>query len=223
MLRIGIGLSFYEDFDSLRRMLMSCESYPIDLIIAVDGKYKGYPTKNELSSKDVKGLLKSFQTPVQYYAMGGESDQITKRQLYMDVCEEHEIDCLIIMDSDEYFIHEKTNWPLFIEDLKQKIKDDAHTWRHAYCLPVYLKDKGTEQMEQGYYENLPRIFYKPWELRYVDDHYTIRNKKTGVMMTFEGNSVISNIAMGHDHNLRSKDTILTPNNMRKNLLNTRTV
>jgi hypothetical protein len=204
-LRIGIGLSFYEDFDSLRRMLMSCQSYPIDLIIAVDGPYKGYPVpaKSTHSSQRVLDLFQSFQTPYDIWD-GCLKDQNEKRQTYFDKAKDSGLDIIIVMDTDEYFIHEQTNWPLFMEDLEQKIKDDAHTWKQAYCLPVYLKDKGTEQMKQGYYENLPRIFYRPWELRYVDDHYTIRNKKTGVMMTFEGNSVISNIAMGHDHNLRTK-------------------
>lgn len=183
---------------------MSCESYPIDFIIAVDGKYEGYPTKNDLSSKECKDLLKTFQTKTILYEAPNRS-QNAKRQVYFDLAQKWNLDVIIVMDTDEYFLHEKTNWPLFIEDLEQKIKDNAHTWRHAYCLPVYLKDKGTQQMEQGYYENLPRIFYRPWELRYVDDHYTIRNKETGVMMTFEGNATVSNIAMGHDHNLRTKE------------------
>ena len=203
-LKIGIGLSFYEDFDSLRRMLMSCQSYPIDLIIAVDGIYKGYPAKNFDSSKKVIDLFKAFQTPVLHQSFPN-FNQNAKRQVYFDLSKANDLDVIIVMDTDEYFLHDQTNWPLFMEDLEQKINNDAHTWRRAYCLPVYLKDKGTQQMEQGYYENLPRIFYKPWELRYVDDHYTIRNKTTGVMMTFEGNSVISNIAMGHDHDLRTKE------------------
>ena len=183
---------------------MSCQSYPLTLLIAVDGKYKGYPAKNPISSDQCIDLIKAFQTPYVYYN-GADLNQNEKRQIYFNVSNRFDLDCLIVMDSDEYFIHDKTNWPLFMEDLEQKIKDNAHTWRHAYCIPVYLKDKGTQQMEQGYYENLPRIFYRPWELRYVDDHYTIRNKETGVMMTFEGNAVVSNIAMGHDHNLRTKE------------------
>lgn len=125
--------------------------------------------------------------------------------MYFDLSKALGLDCLIVMDSDEYFIHERTNWPLFIEDLEQKIKENAHTWRRAYCIPVVLGDKGIQKMPAGYTENLPRLFYKPWELQYVDDHYTIRNKKTGVMMTFEGNPTLAHIAMGHDHSLRTKE------------------
>jgi hypothetical protein len=205
-LRIGIGLSFYEDFDSLRRMLMSLQSYPIDMLIAVDGAYQGYPTKKWNSSDACLELFESFQTPLHRIA-GPPSrlSQNAKRQIYFDVCKEDNIDCLIVMDSDEYFISERTNWPLFMEDLEQHIKDNAHTYRQAYCIPVVLADKGVQKMPAGYSENLPRLFYRPWELRYVDDHYTIRNKKTGVMMTFEGNATLQHIVMGHDHKLRTKE------------------
>jgi len=199
-LRIGIGLSCYQDFDSQRRMLMSCESYPIDKIIAVDGRYKGYPAKEEYSDRDVLDLFSTFQTKVELYSYSG--DQNTKRQIYFDNAKN--LDIIIVMDSDEYFLPKQTNWTLFTADLEQKINDNAHTFRQAYCLPVYLMDKGIEKMPAGYYENLPRIFHRPTELQYVDDHFSIRNKKTGVLMSFEGNSVISHIAMGHDHNLRSK-------------------
>jgi hypothetical protein len=202
-LKIGIGLSFYEDFDSLRRMLMSCQSYPIDLILAIDGRYDGYPSKNAFSSKKCIDLFKAFQTPYQIYKLADKS-QNGKRQIYFDKAAEFGLDCLIVMDSDEYFLHKKTNWPLFMEDLEQKIRDNAHTFRQAYCIPVVLGDKGIQKMPAGYTENLPRLFYRPWEVQYVDDHYTIRNKKTGVMMTFEGNATLSHIAMGHDHSLRSK-------------------
>ena len=199
-LKIGIGLSCYQDFDSLRRMLMSCQQYPIDTIIAVDGRYEGYPTDQEYSDKDVLDLFDAFQTKVEVHAYTG--NQNAKRQIYFD--EAKNLDVIIVMDTDEYFISEKTNWPLFIQDLEQKIKSDALTYKQAYCLPVYLLDKGVQKMPEGYYENLPRIFNRPTELRYVDDHFSIRNKKTGVLMSFEGNSVVSNIAMGHDHNLRTK-------------------
>lgn len=203
-LRIGIGLSFYEDFDSLRRMLMSCQSYHIDHIIALDGKYQGYPTDPLLSSDVVLDLFDTIQTPYTIYPVADYS-QNYKRQQYFDKSKDHDIDCLIVMDSDEYFIHERTNWPLFIEDLEQKIGDNTHTYRQAYCIPVVLSDKGVQKMPTDYTENLPRLFYKPWELQYVDDHYTIRNKKTGVMMTFEGNSTLQHISMGHDHTLRTKE------------------
>lgn len=218
-LKIGIGLSFYEDFESLRRFVTSCQSYPIDMIIAVDGRYKGFQSKNGISSQRCIDLFKSSQTPYDLVP-SIDKDQNMKRQVYMDLCapEAHDIDCLIVMDSDEYFIHESTNWPLFIEDLEQKIKDNKQTYKQGYCIPTLLKDKGIQHMPNDYYENLPRLFHRPHELQYVDDHFSIRNKKTGVHMTFEGNSVLNHITLGHNHDLRVKEYSKATSRYQENLI-----
>lgn len=202
-LKIGIGLSFYNDFDSLQRMLLSCQSYPIDKIIAIDGKYEGYPSKQMYSDKEVLDLFKTSQTPYHIYKVA-EKSQNEKRQAYFDAAKEHDLDVIIVMDSDEYFLHEKTNWPLFMDDLRDKIANHAHTYVQCYCIPTYLTHKGIEKMPDAYVENLPRVFHQPWKLTYVDDHYTIRNKTTGVIMTSTSNQVLEHIALGHDHTLRTK-------------------
>lgn len=183
---------------------MSLQSYPVDHIVAVDGKYKGHSGKNPLSDKEVRELFKISQTPFSLYDASNMSE-IDKRQIYFDKSSVLKLDCIIVMDSDEFLIPHRTNWPLFMDDLEKKIKDNAHTYRQAYCIPVMLGDKGTQKMPAGYTENLPRLFYKPYDLQYVDDHYTIRNKKNGVSMTFEGNSILKHIMMGHDHSLRNKE------------------
>src|SRR5262245_1848558 len=202
-LKIGIGLAFYQDFDSLRRMLQSCQSYPIDLIIAIDGKYDTHPAAKSLSDKPVRDLFKGFQTPYKLIDAPNLS-QNAKRQIYFDKSEEYGLDVLIVMDTDEFFISQKTNWPLFVDDLRNKIADHAHTWVQCYCIPTYLTHKGTEKMPKDYVENLPRVFHQPWKLTYVEDHYTIRTKSTGVLQTTQSTQVLSNIALGHDHDLRSE-------------------
>jgi hypothetical protein len=184
-------------------MLQSCQSYPIDKIIAVDGKYEGYPDKADLSTKECRDLFKAFQTP--YVIVDAPNlPQPQKRQVYFDQAQKHSLDIIIVVDTDEYFLSARTDWPLFIDNLRQQIANHAHTWRQAYCIPTYLTHKGTQKMPDSYVENLPRIFHQPWKLTYVEDHYSIRNKTTGVLMTFEGNPVIEGIALGHDHDLRTK-------------------
>ena len=185
-------------------MLQSCQDYPIDLIIAIDGRYKGYPAKTKYSSKEVLDLFKT-ENKLPYKLINkhpDDLDQQAKRNIYFDYCEQAKMDCLIVMDSDEYFINEKTDWDLFIQDLSQKITDNAHTYKQAYCIPMTLGDKGVQRMPEGYTENLPRLFHRPYELSYIDDHFSIRNKKTGILMTFDGNVTLSHIAMAHDHSLR---------------------
>lgn len=185
-------------------MLQSLQSYPIDLIIAVDGRYDIHPSQNLLSDKQTRDLFKGFQTP--YKLIDAPNlNQNAKRQIYFDKAAEYGLDIIIVMDTDEYFIHDKTIWSAFLTELEQKIRrENAQTYIQCYCIPTLLIDKGVQRMPDCYTENLPRVFYKPHTLQYVDDHYTIRNKKTGVLMTTQSNQVLSNIMMGHDHKLRTK-------------------
>lgn len=214
-MKIAIGLSFYQDYDSLKRMIASLQPYPIDLLIAVDGRYADYPvtkiSSSLLSSDECLDLIRNEDiNKIPYKVIDGTTDeelltQERKRDLYFSACDEEDIDCLIVMDSDEYFLPNQTKWNLFMEDLRNKIRDNAHTYKRAYTIPVSLRDKGIEKMPDGYFENLPRLFHKPYELKYVDDHFSIRNKKTGVLVTREGNTLLNHIAIGHDHNLRPKE------------------
>lgn len=197
-------------------MIKSIQPYPIDLLIAVDGRYADYPvtkiSKSISSSNDCLDLITNEETNKIPYKIidsttkdGSLMTQQQKRDVYFDYCKDADITCLIVMDSDEYFLEDKTDWALFMDDLSEKMRDNAHTYKQAYCIPTTLKDKGIEEMPDGYTENLPRLFTKPYELKYVDDHFSIRNKRTGVLMTFEGNSTLQHIALGHDHKLRPKE------------------
>jgi hypothetical protein len=203
-LKIGIGLSFYQDFDSLRRMLMSLQGYPIDRLIAIDGSYEGYPAEGGLSHEACRELITTFQTPFLTYPYPRVSE-IQKRQKYFDLSYRFSLDVLIVMDSDEYIIHDRTNWPLFVDELEQKIEDHKQTWIQSYCIPVNLKNKGEKQMPFFYTENLPRVFVRPSELQYVDNHYMVRNKRTGVLMRYPSETLLHNLTLGHDHTLRTKE------------------
>ena len=102
-LSIGIGLCFYQDVHSLTRCLYSLQTYPLDYLIAVDGKFKEYPAEGELSDQQCLDLVKSFQYPVRYLATSGLVE-MEKRQKYFDECRKLGIDVLIVLDSDEYIL-----------------------------------------------------------------------------------------------------------------------
>ena len=82
-LTIGIGLCFYQDLHSLTRCLYSLQPYPLDYLIAVDGKFREYPAEGELSDRTCIDLVKSFQRPVKYLATIG-LEEMEKRQIYFD-------------------------------------------------------------------------------------------------------------------------------------------
>ena len=61
-LSIGIGLCFYQDVHSLTR-LYSLQSYPLDYLIAIDGKFKEYPAEGQLSDQQCLDLIKTSNIP----------------------------------------------------------------------------------------------------------------------------------------------------------------
>jgi hypothetical protein len=208
-LSIGIGLCFYQDVHSLTRCLYSLQSYPLDYLIAIDGKFKEYPAEGQLSDQQCLDLIKSFQHPVRYLATVG-LEEMEKRQKYFDECRKLGIDVLIVLDSDEYILPTATNWDLFHLDLLHKINTSV-TQAHGYCLPTIRRnlDKNEENIldVDGDVQNLPKLFYRPSCLEYVGNLYTIRDKKTGVILQYSEDSVCHHIMIGHDHSLRSNRSI----------------
>jgi len=204
-LRIGIGLSFYQDFDSLNRMLQSLQQYPIDHIIAVDGKYKGHTAKQALSDDSVRDLFKSFQIPYSLYDDGANLSQIDKRQIYFDKAQTLRLDIIIVMDSDEYIVHNKTNWTLFIDELEGHISMNKSTYIQGYTIPLCINHKRYAKVPD-YTINSARVFHRPSELVYVDNHFTIRNKKSGINMGYQTHATkLNNLFLATDHKLRDKD------------------
>lgn len=201
-LKIGIGLSFYQDFNSLHRMLDSIKRYPFDCLIAVDGRYKGYPGTRELSSADVRDLFASFQIPYMLIDAPNIS-QIEKRQIYFDESAKTPLDILIVMDSDEYIIHYRTKWDAFVKELEEHIDANKNTWIQGYTIPFQINQK---RYTPDYIINGARVFHRPWELQYVDNHFTIRNKRTGINMGYQTDTtLLTQLMIGTDHKLRNEE------------------
>lgn len=197
-------MSFYKDFDSLQRMLRSLESYPFDMLIAIDGRYKGHTGKTPLSDKKTRDLFKTIQTP-HILIDAPDISQIDKRQIYNDKSVDYDLDVLIVMDSDEFIVHEQTNWPIFIEELNSAIKSNRGTYIQGYSIPSRVNQKRYGNKED-YYMNVTRVLHRPYDLKYVDTHYDVRNKRTGVEMSYASDTtVLTHFVIGTDHKLRDED------------------
>lgn len=212
-LKIGVGLSFYNDFESLRRMLQSLQSYPIDHLIAVDGRYKGHQGKEALSNDETLDLFDTIQTPHIIYQAPNYT-QIAKRNMYFELSQDHDLDVLIVMDSDDFIVHDKTNWPLFVEDLESRIhtNEDDPKKSQSYCIPVrgyhIQGDRNSDQVDSDTspVTNILRVFYKPHELEYYDNHYTIRNKHTKLSQYYHSFWItVNHLMLAHDHALRTPE------------------
>lgn len=198
-------------------MLESLQGYPIDHIVAIDGRYKGHKAKQALSDDECLDLFESFQTPFTIYPVADHT-QIYKRQQYFDKSKNHNLDVIIVIDSDDFIVHDKTNWPLFIQDLEQKVKmyEDSNNpdLSQSYSVPVrgyYIqgdREGDVKDSDASPSTNIIRVFYKPYELEYYGNHYTIRRKDNKVNQYYHsGNILCSNIMIAHDHALRSKEEI----------------
>ena len=182
------------------RSLQCCS---FDLLIAIDGKYKEWPNAEDphFSDKDCLDLIHSFQPqlPVHYIGLT-DFTQNEKRQAYFDIAAVRSMDALIVLDSDEYIVCEKTNYALFKKDLESKIKRE--TYRQAYCIPCQMWDQWPHPNLGGQIQNIPRLYIAPGSLEYAENHFTVRNKRTGVCQVFDGAPICKYIEMGHDHKLR---------------------
>lgn len=198
------------------------------MLIAVDGRYEGHTGSKPLSDKKTRDLFKTIQTP-SVIIDAPDTSQIVKRQIYFDKSEGYKLDAIIVMDSDEYVVNDKTDWALFIEELERHITENKHTFIKGYTIPLIINQK---RYTPDYAMNSARVFYRPWELQYVDNHFTIRNKRTAVNMGYQSDTTkLEHLTITTDHKLRSKGYMLehdlyekwqqaneeTPENIKKRL------
>ena len=101
-MKIGIGLIFYDDLESLKRCMPTVEA---DTIYAIDGRFKGYDTPNALSTDGSREYLQTFDNVVLIDAP--DLPQFEKRNTYLKACKE---DFLFVVDSDHLM---EGDWKLF--------------------------------------------------------------------------------------------------------------
>jgi len=95
--KIGIGINYWDDPKGLIRILQ-CEAYNIcEVVYLIDGKYKGREDEEEYTV-DIPTLLKNF--PKIHYVKMRDKIQIEKRNRYLELAEQDDLDFLIVCDSD---------------------------------------------------------------------------------------------------------------------------
>lgn len=212
-LKIGIGLCYYEDLDGIKRLYDSLykTETKIDIIIAVDGRYKQFTSilddsSNILSSEDIHYYLisNSRYVTIDYTNWNENPTEIEKRNKYLEYSKKDvngifDLDFLIVIDTDEFI---EGNWSEFYQNLirlKEKIKDfDSKT---MYLHDIRMIDKGFDGYPDNYIPR-PRIFYQPFNIEYVNSHYTWQNRLTKERLGFS-RYVVEGIKIIHDQSHRS--------------------
>ena len=91
---VAAGIIFFDDEKGLQRCLHSIQSY-VDLIIAIDGKFKYFEDDHDIS-------VESF--PNSNYYCYPNLTEIDKRNKYLEIAGIKKIDFLLVIDSDEYAV-----------------------------------------------------------------------------------------------------------------------
>jgi hypothetical protein len=79
--------------------MSSIQAY-IDLIIAIDGKFKQFKDDHDVSMDNSRKVVESFPNAI-YYCYPNLSE-IEKRNKYLEIAGSRDIDFLLVIDSDEY-------------------------------------------------------------------------------------------------------------------------
>ena len=186
---IAVGLSFFEDYNCLEKCLDSVlgnpDLRPYVYIIAIDGKYRGYPIDHDLSEDGSREYI--MQYIMQYPDKIGLIDypnqhERFKRQQYVDIAAQQGIPWLLILDSDEWI--EVKRVEKFIQELK-RIETEWHDTNIDNPLPTQrvgnvcqvMSIDVTESGLPGHMVARPRLWYRPQDMHYTTKHYWFARKE----------------------------------------------
>jgi hypothetical protein len=179
-LKFGVGLSFYNDVDGLKLLLASIDGQ-VDQVLAIDGRYPGYARgkgQADLSSDGSREVCKGYDNVL---LVDYPATQIQKRNKYLQLSKRHGLDFLIIIDGDEY-IKAGADWATFRYVAQKRVRLDLSMYR-IYDIR-YEEQNGWDLGER------PRLWFKPWEIRYDVKHYRwyIKAKNHLDRPVYEGNA-----------------------------------
>ncbi len=98
------------------------------------------------------------------------ADESIKRQRYLQLCADHDIDALIILDSDEYVDKKNTDWPAFRNEISETITEQSSA---PYVHNVFSLD----EFFYGTIKERPRLWVYPSQMEYLYGlHYRFKNK-----------------------------------------------
>jgi glycosyltransferase involved in cell wall biosynthesis len=173
---VSLGLSIYQDLQSVRRLIPSvCKK--VQHIIAIDGRYPGYDDASQsgLSTDGTREYLLQFSN-IHLIDMPN-SPQVAKRSRYLQEAAKYKTDVLIVVDADEW-IEERfaDGWRDFKQSalfLLQESETDGLGPTHN-LFGIWERYGDPDQ-----YQHNPRVILRPEECEYYYHHNFVRNKTRG--------------------------------------------
>jgi hypothetical protein len=202
---IAAGIVFFDDEKGLQRCLSSIQSY-VDLIIAIDGKFKYFEDDHDISIDNSRKVVETFTTANYYFYPN--LTEIDKRNKYLEIAGNKGVDFLLVIDSDEYAVidmNEFINNLAKIKNYKTSAIGNDKLTDTPDVYGIKILEKHFEKPDFIRERYIERIFYKPSKLRYqfihcnlVDIDHPSRN-----FTTRKYTSEISGITLYNDDDLRS--------------------
>lgn len=183
-MKIGVGFCYYQDVESIKRGIPTFIN-SVDFVFAIDGKFslRDGPDHSIDGSTE---YLESFPNIIIEKFIGMEHD---KRQKYIDLAVKHEVDVLIIIDSDEYV--SKADWPLFKQNLEKILnsEDNIH---------------GVNFFTDNNITQYPRIWIRLHQIKYWNAH-CLFEVNGNVMRSPKNLKPVLGITLEMNDSLRSED------------------
>lgn len=195
MVKIGVGLCFYNDLESLKRSIPSYVEH-VDYIFAIDGRFS-LLEGDDYSKQEVQDYVKSFPNVIYEQFIGMEHD---KRQRYVDLARQYEVDYLLIIDSDDYIIKEEADWDLFFKSAEERIKQ--YPEENFFALDLLYTPPGFIPRE---YTPLPRLWVRPNECEYYKAHCIFKGKNKNAVRASATVPKVLGLSFAHDDLCRNDD------------------
>jgi len=223
-MKLAIATIFYNAKAELERLVKSIPNNSVDCCIWIDGIFKytkeQNPELSEYSNDDsvysLLGDMSNKSNIFNIYEYDPNFTEFNKRNHYLEICKVYDIDYLIIVDSDEYFVYNEgitpeRSWQLFRRNFEMLASKSG--FRHNVFSIRTLDTKTNTD------SSCPRCWYNPGDMRYLrNSHYHYGNveldkkqieihEKNNLCFCQESRGVIKGLTLAHDHSLRTKEQL----------------
>jgi hypothetical protein len=218
---IAAGIVFFDDEKGLERCLSSIHT-SVDLIIAIDGRFKHFNDDHSYSFDNSRKVVESFAN-TEYYCYP-DLTEIDKRNKYLQIAGSKNVDFLLIIDSDEYAVIDMSMFSknlAKIKEYKTSVNVDGgktNDTPEVYGINIFEKHfEKPDYIRERYIE---RILYKPAKLRYQFIHCNLVDvdNPSRNFTTRKYTSEINGITLYNDDDLRTNHYLERSVEYQRNLL-----
>lgn len=198
---LAAGINTYQDRRGIQRTIESLYDH-VDLIIVVDGRYPEWGNENlpKFSTDGTKEYCSTLDK-VEYHELF--ADQKTKRTKYMQETKKHNCDLILVIDSDD-FVHGTTNWKKFEDYIDYGLKNNTFEKQRTLEFQQIYNVEFIMTPERRQY--IGRLFYKPYELKYIS-HWRIEKNRMQMKYPRFNMNHVPGLVMSSNDLMRSHNRI----------------